>query len=107
MRNRTKIGLIILTVMMAMTLFTTPSGATMGWYTCNVICAGPSGSTIYIKLSDNSGAWSNYWYTPASGQENRMLAIALTALANGMKVYVNVDPASSSRTITTMYLLKN
>ena len=99
MRNTTKIGLVILTVLMAITLFTTPSGAAQAWYTCNVLGAGAGGTssadgTVYIYLTDASGSFTKKWFTCLSGQENRMLAAALSAISQGKTVYVKADPST-------------
>jgi hypothetical protein len=68
--------------------------AASGTFTCTVNQAGPSGTDVRIMLSDNSPApsFTNKWFKAPLGQENRMLAIAMSAMVNKKKVSVVVDP---------------
>jgi hypothetical protein len=101
--------LIVLIVLIVTALFTTSAGTTPAWYTCKVDQAGPAGSTwTMMKLTDTKGSFSGVWFYCRSGQENRQLAVAMTAMTGGMKVYVNCDPTmaiSTSKIIMSIYLI--
>lgn len=78
-----------------------------GTFTCTVNQAGPSGTDVRIMLTDNSPApsFANKWFKAPVGQENRMLAIAVSAMINKKKVSVLVDPGLPSPTeISALYL---
>jgi hypothetical protein len=76
-------------------------------FTCTVNQAGPSGTDVRIMLSDNSPApsFTNKWFKATVGQENRMLAVAVSAMINKKKVSVVVDPElPSPPEISALYL---
>jgi hypothetical protein len=76
-------------------------------FSCTVNQAGPSGTEVRIMLSDNSPApsFTNKWFKAPVGQENRMLAIAVSAMINKKKVSVVVDPElPSPPEISALYL---
>jgi hypothetical protein len=76
-------------------------------FSCTVNQAGPSGTEVKIMLSDNSPApsFTNKWFKTPVGQENRMLAIAVSAMINKKKVNVVVDPElASPPEISALYL---
>ena len=113
MRNTTKIGLILLTVLITTALFTTPSHATAAWYTCNVVYAGTitGGTSGYIQLyltdTATTPAFTKKTFNAVSGMENRMLALALTAMAGGYKLMIYADPSgatSSQRIIQQAFM---
>jgi hypothetical protein len=110
MRNK-RIGLIVLMVVMAMAFFTTPAGAAAKYYTCVVNQAGTFGTgEVRIMMTDTGATpkFANMWFECRTGQENRQLATALSALSSGMKVSAYVDPAVTtltSRTISAIFLI--
>jgi hypothetical protein len=76
-------------------------------FTCTVNQAGPSGAEVRIMLSDSSAApyFTNKWFKAPVGQENRMLAIAISAINSRKKVNVIVDPElPSPPEISALYL---
>jgi hypothetical protein len=64
--------------------------------------------SIQLRLTGGTGALggtlNNLTAYAVKGQENRMLAVALTAMANGSTVTVIVDPLIASPTVYKMNL---
>jgi len=85
--------------------------ASAAWYTCTVNQAGPFGATaesgVRIYLTDDAATWEgSKQFKVAAARANQFLAVALTAIANGKKVYVScVNPAVALPTITAIYLV--
>jgi hypothetical protein len=79
---------------LALAVSTVRAEAVSSTFSCTVNQAGPSGTEVRIMLSDNSPAptFANKWFKAPVGQENRMLAIAVSAMINKKKVNVVVDP---------------
>lgn len=78
-----------------------------GWYTCTVVMAGAGwGSNCYIKLSDTAStpAFTNTWFIALPARKKEMLATALTAMSNNMKVLVHLSSENEYFTINAMYL---
>jgi hypothetical protein len=89
-----RIRLIAMIVMLAGAYFVTDANAAVAWYTAQVNMAGPnSGGGTYINLTDTapSPAFAGRWFTAPASIDREMLATALTAIANGMKVFVATD----------------
>ena len=79
-----------------------------GWYTCTVNMAGAGwGTHCYIKLSDTAAtpAFENRWFVALDSQKKEMLATALTAMTNGMQVWVNLSSSRAYSIIRAMYLI--
>jgi hypothetical protein len=116
MVNKKIMGLIFLAVFVSVGLvgfFTTNANAANAWYVCSVTKAGQGGTSyIYIYLTDTAETpkFTNLSFTAKTGQENRQLAIALSAMANGSLVDVYVDYTLSTvgqRIINAIYLRGN
>lgn len=89
-----KIGLVALvSVFIMVCLLTMNASAESEWITCSVNMAGPSGEYTYILLSDTafSPAFTKKWFIAPSDRANEMIAIALTAMSNNMKVIIKGD----------------
>jgi hypothetical protein len=94
-------------VLLALTVSVVGVPAASETFTCTVNQAGPSGTEVKIMLSDSSPApyFVNKWFKAPVGQENRMLAIAVSAMNNRKKVSVVVDPdLPSPPEISALYL---
>lgn len=89
-------------------LLSVPAAAENGWYNCNVIQGGPSGTEVRIMLTHavSSPAFTNKWFKVPTGQENRMLAVAVAALINKKKVAVLVDPGAQEMPEIEAFYLK-
>jgi len=76
------------------------------FYWCTVSAVGPSGAYVGIRLTDNGGSFTNIWYRAGDDQAagNRILAIALTALAEGQRIYVGINETVSPKVVRTCYL---
>jgi len=82
--------------------------ARAGWYTCTVKMAGAGwGTHCYIKLSDTAATpdFENKWFVALDSQKKEMLAVALTAMTNGLNVLVYVDSPDIYSIIRAMYLM--
>jgi len=99
-----KLGLISAIVLAMVFLFALNASA--AWYTCTVIAAGPgeSGRT-YIRLTDNSGSFTNRWFIASSTRAKEMFAAALTAMTNNQPVSVNVGSSAEFSTIYNFYVM--
>lgn len=89
-----KMLLIILTVCMVVTLGMASAQAA-GWYTCTVKGTGMGMGNYYVNLTDNSGAFTNMWFTLNPDAPKESLATALTAQSSGMPllIYLTGTPA--------------
>ena len=97
---------LILTLLIAFSLvLSSGAGANAGWFICTVDAAGPTQSGIYISLSDISGTFEKKWFRCPDNVSNEMLATALTAMTNNMKVSVEADSDQVYGNINIMYLL--
>lgn len=100
-----KIGLMVIVAMLATALFVSDSSAAAAWYTCTVEYAGPAYGGVYIQLS--SASFSTRWFSVPTSIQKEILAVALTAMSNGMQVLVNTDLVSSSQpSILAFYLIQ-
>ena len=103
-----KIILIVATLLIATSSFTLPARAANGTYTCTVVKAGPtSDGKVLVMLTDTGGKFTRKWFTCSAGQENRMLATALAAFSNVVKVSVYTDytkRSTNARIIYKMYI---
>jgi hypothetical protein len=97
-----KIGLMVIVAMLATALFVSDSNAAPGWYTCTVEYAGPGYGGVYIQLS--SASFSTRWFSVPASIQKEILAVALTAMSNGMLVLVNADLTITQPPILAFYL---
>ena len=83
------------------------ANAAEGWFVCTIDAAGPNQSGIYVSLTDTASpqAFKQKWFRCPDNRSNEMLATALTAMTNNMKVSVDVDPEQVYGDINIMYLL--
>jgi hypothetical protein len=109
----TKIKKIVLTtiiVFFIIGLFIMPANAALGWYTCNVKGIGIGAGQVLVQLEDASQtpAFGPTWFTPQAGSEKMVLAAALSAQSQGLKVLVYCDPATvdqATRFAYTFYVM--
>ncbi|MBF0226939.1 MAG: hypothetical protein HQK76_15950 [Desulfobacterales bacterium] len=99
--------LFLLTLVMGVFCFALNANAATEYYTCSIVAAGPGWGGYLLKISDTaaSPAFTNKWCLFPTNQEKEMLATALTAIANNLKVGIYVDNSLSGYpTISSMYL---
>jgi len=102
-----KVFVMMVVVLSMVAIFTINAYATE-WYNCTVVRAGSGyGGATYIKLTDENGAFYNRWFLAANGQEKEMLAVALTAMTNNMKVNVGLSSASEFSYIYCIFLMQD
>jgi hypothetical protein len=98
----------LLMVVVILCLFSLSAGnaqAATKWYTCTVVQAGPAGTDgVNIMLTDDGGAFTRLWCVARTERQKEMLAVCLTAVASGLKVYANLDAALAKPTIGSLYL---
>lgn len=79
------------------------------WGDFRVLSVGPAYGSMYILLQGvgDNPPFGERWCTPNAGQEREMLAIALTAMANGLNVHacIDVNLSATVYTIHAFYLL--
>ncbi|MHC1727622.1 MAG: hypothetical protein AB9866_16735 [Syntrophobacteraceae bacterium] len=104
---------VILVIAVVMTsvfgLYTPEAKAAAAWYTCSVLEAGPapvySWGKYRFKLTDDGAVFTGKYFYAETGFEKEMLAVALTAIANGKKVKIYADNSGSVPKVTLMYLV--
>ena len=98
------LGLAILAMFL---FFTEPVVADYGWRPCSVIEVGLSDTGNYeITLMTKTGKEQTFIIT--GDETNRMLALALTAMQNDLRVQVCVDwHHTAGDTITGLIILKD
>jgi len=71
------------------------------YYTCTISEAGSNTNAYYIIVSDTGKTFTDETFIiyPAHGCAKEMYAAALTALANGSQVYINVDSPTFCATV--------
>lgn len=98
-----KIGLMVIVTMLATALLVSDSSAAVTWHTCTVDLVGPEGGNVYIQLT--SSAFTKRWFIVPATSQKEVLAVALTALANGMTVKISTDLSlSGNPPILAIYL---
>ena len=105
--GKKKIALILVIAFSMVAFFSLTASAERAWYVCTVYQVGPAGTdNVVIWLSDTEGSFDNVSFAAREGAENRILAAALLAIGNGMKVKVNIDPNAppAERTISGIYI---
>jgi hypothetical protein len=93
MKIRKTITMMVLTLGL-LGLLSTNVSAELGWYYCSVELVGPSQGTNFINLSDTSNppAFESRWFILPPEYAKEMLAIALAAKTNQMRVVAFLDP---------------
>ena len=88
-----RIALMVLVILAAGWLAAGESSAAPQWYTCTVLQAGPGGAVTLVKLKDtaSSPAFASKWFLAPADRAKEILAVALTAMSNGMTVRVSLD----------------
>lgn len=102
------IGMILGAVLIVVG-FCTTANAAAEWATATVTRAGTAGDIgVYFYIQNNTTLVTKV-FLGRVGQENRQLAVALTAITNGFTVYVNADFAAPSGTtrLNAIYLNSN
>ena len=103
-----KKGSCLLVVLALFGLLALPTQGAVALYTGEVKATGLFSDKVYVQLTDKGGAFSNSWFSLGtdSNTVNRMLAVALTAIANDRQVYVYVDINVSYAAVQALYVLK-
>jgi hypothetical protein len=67
--------------------------------------ATPDGYIVYLKDTATTPRFGNRWFVldPAHGKE--LLALAMTAYANGKIFYIGVETVTTGTTISTAYMM--
>jgi hypothetical protein len=92
-----------------MCLLPTNTNAACQWYTCSIVELGQASSVTYIRLTDTaeSPAFNSKWFIAPANKAKEILALALTAMTNDMKVQVYADLAAGVYpSLWTFYLKK-
>ena len=102
--KKEKVVLVGLTILAMFLFLTQPAGAAAIWLDCEIeaIETDDSGTvtlTLYRASKDRSKQ-----FTVPIGEENRMLAVALTAMTNGMGVRALFDWQNEGSDIECMIL---
>lgn len=104
-----KFVLSVLITLILLGTYIIPVNADPGWYTCYVKGAGMGWGTVYLQLTDSAEtpSFTGLWCIAQASQENKTMAVALTAQSSNQKVLVYVDPdvPQDSRTLYTIYVL--
>ncbi|RJR42625.1 MAG: hypothetical protein C4567_07130 [Deltaproteobacteria bacterium] len=110
---RTRKAMFILFMVGCLAAFSAVA-AQAAWITCTVDQVGPSGTNvdtsgcrIFLTAVDPADAWvgsKEFKISPNRGKE--FLAAALTALASGKQVRVNVNLATAMPTLGAIYVQK-
>ena len=81
------------------------SQAYAGTYVCDVTEAGAVGpaAEVQIRLT-STGSFTNQWFKARTGREKEMLAVALTALASGLKVRVWLNSTAVNAELQSMHI---
>ena len=95
-------GLVILAMF---AFLTQPAGAAPGWRNCEVVSVETDDQAVVTVTLLRIANGSIKSFTVPAGEENRMLAIAMTAMTNQMEVRVYVDWAAPGSLIGSMILL--
>ncbi|MBN1183790.1 MAG: hypothetical protein JXB49_15970 [Bacteroidales bacterium] len=65
--------------------------------------------TVFVRLEDTAATpgFTPRWFIAESGQENKFLAVALTAQANNQTILVYTDPTLEQgyRVVVTFYAI--
>jgi len=109
-----RIKKIVLTASIALVLmgiYAMPASAALTWYTVEVVQMGPAyNGSVYVKLTDTGGAFTNIWFKLYPDQANRQMAVVLTAMTNSMQLNVLIDKdkaTADERLVMNMYLFAN
>jgi hypothetical protein len=88
-----RIALTVLLILAAGWFAADESSAAQQFYTCRVLLAGPGGAVTLVKLTDTAStpAFTGKWFLAPADRAKEILAVALTAMTNGMTVRVSID----------------
>jgi len=86
-----KMLVMMVAVFSMVALLAVNAHAARQWYTCTIVDAGPTWGGVYLRLTDDGGAFYEKWFQFRPDQEKEMLATALTAMSNNMKVKALID----------------
>ncbi|OIP90873.1 MAG: hypothetical protein AUK24_03740 [Syntrophaceae bacterium CG2_30_49_12] len=102
------IGLMVVIVFSMVCLLTIGASAQQRWFICSVNYAGPGGPSTYIMLTDADSppAFTGKWFLAPDDRAKEMLAVALTAMTNGMKVAIFADAEGTYPYLYSFYLLQ-
>jgi hypothetical protein len=93
---KTKLMFLLGVVMFVFAVSMAPNvHAAAAWYDCTVNSTGPSNGILYATIThvptSGSPLFTKKWVKFPTTQGNQCLATALTAVATGKKVQINVD----------------
>ena len=79
-----------------------------GWFTCNVVSAGPDeNGNVLVKLTDSGGAFVARWFDAVAVSKREMLATALAAMTSGFKVIALLVSTDEYSQINRLYIASN
>ena len=83
------------------------SYAAYDWYYCHVTGAGMQSGTTFIRLTENSSTprFTARWFVAQAGEENKTLAIALSAQTTNSTVLIYADPELPQESRTLLVFL--
>jgi hypothetical protein len=101
--------LLVLALGFVFLSFTVNAEAENRWGYFKVASVGPAYGNMFILLrgTGENPPFGERWCMPNPGQEKEMLAVALTAMANGMTLHgcIGVDQSSDVFIIHALYLI--
>ena len=103
--------ILLALIALSMVLFlSVKANAETRWFVCTVDMAGlnQSGAYACICLTDTASppTFEKECFRCSADSSSEMLAIALTAMTNNMKVSINADPDQNYGYINVMFLLR-
>jgi hypothetical protein len=98
---------------LVLTGIVTTAEAKPAWYVCEIVTIGGSTlgqdeNTFYVQLTERNSTFSRKWAVIDSDDSqsgNRALAVGLSAIASGAKVYVYLDNSIQYPLIKAFYLI--
>jgi len=97
----------ILGAVFVLTSFLMVNTAFAAWYTCTILKVGVTSTANIVVLTDTAATPAflnrNYVLNPTIKKE--LLALALTAYANGKKLQVSLSSIAGGSTIAAAYML--
>jgi hypothetical protein len=83
------------------------STAFAAWYTCTITKVGANASAYVVFLTDTAATpkFTNRWFVLEPARAKELLAIALTAHANGKKLQVALGSVAAGSTVVGAYVM--
>jgi hypothetical protein len=78
-----------------------------GWFTCDVMWAGPiENGEVYIMLREVGGQFQRWYYPISQEVRKEMLAVALTAITTGLRVSAALSTTDEWGPIERLYIMR-